>query len=182
MIDLRALGDVTSGYGSRTAPTAGASTNHKGLDIVLTNPEIPAVMTGTVDYVGRSDKGGNMVYIKQADGVTARYLHLAELPDLSVGDVIREGETVGIMGATGNVTGTHLHIDFQRGGTTLDPDDYFDTAATGGSAAFVKTENSGDLKSILMEIGGKLLTFVVVVLVLVLAVVLFMKAFDIHIM
>lgn len=176
MIDLRQYGTVTSGYGQRVAPTTGASTNHKGLDIVLKDSNIPAVKTGVVEYVGYSNSGGNMVYIKHDDGVTARYLHMAAPSTLSVGDVVREGQTVGIMGSTGVSTGDHLHIDFKRGGTTLDPDEYF---SSGGSGAFVSTDNEGS--GLAMGIVGNIIEFVVILLILVLAVVLFMKAFDISI-
>ena len=179
MIDLRSIGTVTSGYGKRTSPTAGASSQHKGLDIVLNDYSVPAVQTGTVEYVGYSSSGGNMVYVKHNDGVTARYLHLASPSSLNVGDVVKEGEKIGTMGSTGISTGDHLHIDFQRGGVTLDPDEYF---SSGGSGAFVATSNDSDtngLKGTLLDIAGKLLTFIVVLLIVVLAVYLFMKAFDI---
>ena len=179
MIDLRSdtyKKKITSGYGQREAPVAGASTNHQGLDIVLKDDNIPAVKTGVVDYVGYSSSGGNMVYIKHGDGVTARYLHLAEPSNLSVGEVVKEGQIIGIQGSTGVSSGKHLHIDFKRGGTTLNPDEYFDS---GGSGAFVSTDNEGS--GLVMGIVGNIIEFMVILLILVLAAVLFMKAFDIHI-
>lgn len=181
MIDLRSdtyKKKITSGYGQRERPVAGASTNHQGLDIVLKNDNIPAVKTGEVTYVGYSESGGNMVYVTHGDGVTARYLHLAEPSKLSVGDTVTEGQTIGIQGSTGYSTGKHLHIDFKRGGTTLDPDEYFDS---GGSGAFVATSNDNTGSGWVMGIVGNIIEFVVILLILVLAVVLFMKAFDIHI-
>lgn len=179
MIDLRGENSkyVSSGYGKRKQPTAGASTDHKGLDIVLPDYNVPSVKDGEVTYVGYTKSGGNMVYITHADGVTARYLHLANPSNLSVGDVVREGDTIGIMGSTGYSTGDHLHIDFQRGGVTLDPNEYFNS---GGSGAFVTTSNDND-SSFALGIVGKVIQFVVILLVLVLAVILFMKAFDINI-
>ena len=175
MIDLREIGTVTSGYGQRVSPTDGASSNHKGLDIVLNDYNVPAVKAGEVTYVGYSQSGGNMVYITHGDGVTSRYLHLASPSGLSVGDIVNEGDTIGIMGSTGVSTGDHLHIDFMRGGTTIDPDEYF---SSGGSGALVSTSNSSDSA---LTLVGKIVEFVVILLVLVLAAVLFMKAFDINI-
>lgn len=179
MIDLRGENskNVTSGYGQRTAPVEGASTNHKGLDIVLEDYNVPAVMTGTVEYVGYSSSGGNMIHIKHKDGVTARYLHLASLPSFNVGDVVKEGQIIGIMGSTGKSTGDHLHIDFQRGGATLDPDEYFDS----GNGAFVSTTVESDGSGLLSGIATKIIQVLAVVLVLVFAVYLFMKAFEINI-
>lgn len=179
MIDLRGENskNVTSGYGQRTAPVEGASTNHKGLDIVLEDYNVPAVMTGTVEYVGYSSSGGNMIHIKHKDGVTARYLHLASLPSFNVGDVVKEGQIIGIMGSTGKSTGDHLHIDFQRGGATLDPDEYFDS----GNGAFVSTTVDSDSSGLLPGIATKIIQVMAVVLVLVFAVYLFMKAFEINI-
>lgn len=175
MIDLREYGYVTSGYGQREAPTAGASTNHKGLDIVLNNSNIPAVLSGQVTYVGYSQSGGNMVYVKQSDGVTARYLHLKEPSNLSIGDIVNEGDSIGIMGSTGYSTGDHVHIDFTKDGETIDPNEYFNS---GGSGASV-TSDSGSYSA--LTLVGKIVEFVVILLVLVLAAILFMKAFDIKI-
>lgn len=174
MIDLREIGYVSSGYGKRDAPTAGASTNHSGLDIVLRDYNIPAVKSGVVTHVGFSPSGGNMVYVKHDDGVTARYLHMANPSPLSVGDTVKEGQTVGKMGSTGVSTGDHLHIDFQENGVTIDPDKYFDSAYSSASVS-TSTDSS-------FTLVGKIVEFIVILLVVVLAVVLFMKAFDIKIM
>lgn len=176
MIDLRTQGTVTSGFGQRTSPTAGASSNHKGLDIVLSDKNIPSVEAGEVTYKGYSNSGGNMVFITGANGVTTKYMHLASESPLSVGDVVREGQTIGIMGSTGISTGDHLHIEFNRGGTVLDPDEYF---SSGGSGLVTTTSNNGG-SGWAMGLVGNIIEFVVILLVLVLAVVLFMKAFDIQ--
>ena len=176
MIDLRELGTITSGFGQRDAPTAGASTKHKGLDIVLNNYNVPAVEGGVVTYSGYSESGGNMVEILHTDGVTARYLHLANPSNLKSGQAVNEGDIIGVMGSTGYSTGDHLHIDFNRYGVTIDPNEYFNSGGS-GSTINIKTDTSDDG----LTLVGKIIEFVAVLLVVVLAVVLFMKAFDIHI-
>ena len=177
MIDLRQLGTITSGYGARKSPTKGASTFHKGLDIVLKNEAIPSVMDGTVSKVGKSSSAGNWISIKQTDGTTATYMHLAEMPSWSVGDTIAEGQTVGIMGNTGISTGRHLHIQFSDNrGNTLDPVAYFETGdGTNTDWKLDEIEANSSWWSGLLE---KIVFIVAILCVAVLGAVLFMQAFK----
>lgn len=182
MIDLRELGTITSGYGKRTSPTTGASTNHKGLDIVLTDKNIPSVTSGTVSYVGYSNSAGNYIKIKQNDGTTATYMHMASPSSLSVGDKVSEGQTVGIMGNTGISTGTHLHIQFEDdNGTVLDPVAYFETGDGTNTNWYLESDDTGGVSGVVLGFVGKIIYFVAILLVIILAVYLFMKAFDIQI-
>lgn len=178
MIDLRELGVISSGYGARKAPTTGASTFHKGLDIVLNDEAIPSVMGGTVSKVGKSSSAGNWISIKQTDGTTATYMHLAEMPSWSVGDTISEGQTVGIMGNTGISTGTHLHIQFSDNqGNTLDPVAYFETG-DGSYTDFMVDEalnNAGSWWENLLE---KIVFMIAILCVAALSAILFMQAFK----
>lgn len=178
MIDLRDLGTITSGYGLRDSPTAGASTVHKGLDIVLKDSNIPSVSSGTVSYVGYSKSGGNTIAIKQSDGVTARYMHLASPSTLKVGDTVTEGQTIGIQGSTGISTGDHVHIQFEDNkGSTLDPVAYFETGDGTNTNWYLESDSGG----ILSTIATKVIQILAVIIVMVLAAYLFLKAFDIKI-
>lgn len=125
MINLLNLGTVTSPYGKRNAPTKGASSQHNGIDIVLEDKKVPAVTGGTVASVGYNSARGNYIIVKDSNGYTHLYQHLAKKPSLKQGQRIQEGTTVGIMGNTGISTGTHLHYEVQREGVTIDPEDYF---------------------------------------------------------
>ena len=175
MINLLERGTVTSGFGKRTSPTEGASTNHKGIDIVLENGMVPSVLGGTVSYVGHSASGGNMITIEHADGSKATYMHLLTLPTLKVGEYVEEGTMIGTQGSTGISTGDHLHFQIEKNGEYLDPSEWF------GDYGSISAAVSNNVKSSVMGIVGHVIEFVVILLVLVLAVVLFMKAFDIHI-
>ena len=189
MIDLLSMGTITSGFGKRTSPTAGASTNHKGIDIVLNNDNIPSVMSGSVAAVGYSSSAGNYVKINQTDGTTASYFHLASLPSLSVGEYVEAGQKIGVHGSTGISTGKHLHFQIEdQDGTAVDPEEYLSGSYQTVSSVLsnqtyedAKNISSNSLGNILLDIVGKLITFIAVLLLSVLAVYLFMKAFDISI-
>lgn len=195
MINLLALtstGTVNSPFGKRKAPKPGASTTHNGIDITLKDPHIPAVLGGTVVNNAYNRFRGNYVTIKQLDGTTATYQHLAKPSPLPIGSSVKEGEIVGLQGSTGVSTGNHLHFEVSTAGGFLNPVDYMrggengfsGTITTDGNGRPIKEtldEQSGisGIKSALMGILGKLITFVVIVLIIVLAIVLFMKAFDV---
>lgn len=187
MINLLDLGRLTSGFGQRTSPTKGASSNHKGIDIVLENDNIPSVKAGTVSYVGYSNSGGNMIFIEQEDGTTAKYMHMANPSTLSVGDTVKEGQTIGTQGNTGVSTGKHLHFQVEGTSGAIDPEIYLDVESYIANSSHFdhigenKKENDSGIKGSLLDILGKLLTFIAILLIIVLAVYLFMKAFDISI-
>lgn len=105
---------VTSPFGPRRAPKAGASTNHQGVDLVAPNgsDKILAAEDGIVLFADRAGKSGITLTIGHADGSTTVYRHLknqAELPRL--GTEVHQGQIVGSMGNTGNSTGKHLHFE-----------------------------------------------------------------------
>ena len=182
LIELDKDKTVNSGFGLRESPTAGASTNHKGIDITLADDNIPSILSGIVTYVGYSNSGGNMVKIAQNDGTIATYMHMASPSPLKVGQTVYEGATVGVQGSTGVSTGKHLHLSIQRDGEYIDPEDYLSN--TSGSPFdtrnIVSSVGDGIMDGV-MGIVGKVVYFLVILLVLVLAFVLFMKAFDIKV-
>lgn len=127
------IGTVTSGFGNRNTGIPGASTNHKGIDVVLNSDNVPAVVGGTVVNKGTSTSAGNWIKIQQSDGYTATYMHLAKLPSLSVGANVAAGQTIGTQGSTGVSSGKHLHYQIQDSfGNFVDPTVYDESAANGG--------------------------------------------------
>lgn len=131
MIDLLNMGTLTSHFGNRDAPTAGASTNHKGIDIVLSDKSIPAVTGGEVIASGYNSSAGNYITIKDSNGYNHTYMHMANKSSLSVGSTVKEGDTIGTMGSTGVSTGAHLHYQVSdSSGNFLDPEKYL-SGATG---------------------------------------------------
>ena len=183
LIELDTNKTVNSGFGLRESPTAGASSNHKGIDITLADDNIPSVLSGIVTYVGYSDSGGNMVKIAQNDGTTATYMHMAAESPLKVGQTVYEGQTVGIQGSTGVSTGKHLHLSIQKDGEYIDPEYYLtNTSGSPFDTRNIVSSVGDGLKDGIMGIVGKVVYFLAIILVIVLAIVLFMKAFDIKIL
>ncbi len=114
-------GRITSNFGYRKAPTAGASTNHKGVDIATpTGTSIVASCGGTVTKAGWASGYGYVVYISHDGGVETRYAHLSKVL-VSVGDKVKQGEKIALSGNTGVSTGPHLHFEMRVYGTPVDP-------------------------------------------------------------
>ena len=120
---------VSSHVGYRNAPTAGASTNHKGTDIgVSYGTEIHAIASGTVINAGRSNAGGygNWVQIRQDDGCVVDYGHVSKSDYYSVGDRVEAGDVIANVGSEGVSTGPHLHLQISdANGNLLDSEDLF---------------------------------------------------------
>ena len=106
---------ISKKYG--TPPPAGmtySAGNHPGIDLVgMGQKTIFSIMPGTVHRCGYDADGwGNYVVVKQTDGFYAIYAHLAT-KYVSSGQVVRIGERLGVEGATGKVTGRHLHLEIR---------------------------------------------------------------------
>ena len=121
MIDITKRGTITSAFGYRDAPTAGATSYHNAVDIVLTDDDVPAVFSGKVVESGYNSARGNYVTIENSDGTRATYKHLASRA-VKKGDDVAEGATIGIQGTTGISTGKHLDFSIRTNtGTYVDP-------------------------------------------------------------
>lgn len=113
--------EVTSCYGGRAAPTAGASTNHRGVDISAgTGTPILAASAGKVTFAGNRGKAGLMVKVDHGSGLETQYLHNSRLL-VNVGDNVASGQRIAEEGSTGNVTGAHLHFEIIRNGEKVNP-------------------------------------------------------------
>ena len=126
---------TSSGY---TSPVAGGTVGtpyhqsgsmwssgyHTGTDFVVpTGTPLKAVGAGTVVSAGPGGAYGNQVVIQLADGHYAQYAHLSSL-SVSAGQSVTAGQQVGLSGATGNVTGPHLHFEIRTTpdyGSDIDP-------------------------------------------------------------
>jgi murein DD-endopeptidase MepM/ murein hydrolase activator NlpD len=97
---------------------------HTGVDFVVpTGTSLKAVGAGTVVSAGWGGAYGNQVVIKLDDGYYAQYAHLSQL-SVSAGQTVTAGQQVGLSGATGNVTGPHLHFEIRTTpdyGSDVDP-------------------------------------------------------------
>ena len=113
---------ITSTIGGRESPGGIGSTNHKGTDIGrvgYTSP-IYASKAGTVIVSQYSSSYGHYVVISHGSGNTTLYAHLSSRK-VKVGDVVKQGQTIGISGSTGNSTGPHLHFEIMENGVIINP-------------------------------------------------------------
>ena len=113
-----------SKFGPRIAPTAGASTYHKGWDIggEFAAPMV-SVLAGTVYAVGYNSSAGNFVKVEHQPGFVSVYCHCSKIL-VSEGDYVKQGQQIALVGSTGVSTGPHLHFAIQRDGEFIDPDPY----------------------------------------------------------
>ena len=111
----------TSYFGNRNAPTAGASTNHKGIDIACdTGASIVAASSGTVIVSTYNVAEGNYICIDHGGGVVTVYMHNSQLL-VSVGETVTAGQTIALAGSTGYSTGPHCHFGVRVDGSYVDP-------------------------------------------------------------
>ena len=114
-------GRVTSGFGKAREYNGQVRGRHNGTDFAgAIGTPIRATNRGVVAIVDTFYLGGRVVYLDHGAGLTSAYLHLSRA-DVAVGDTVERGEVIGRVGATGRVTGPHLHWIVRYGGVTVDP-------------------------------------------------------------
>jgi murein DD-endopeptidase MepM/ murein hydrolase activator NlpD len=115
---------ITSDYGTRLSPMAGASSNHKGIDIAAPyGSAIVAAADGTVSFAGYSSATGNYIMLSHGGGVYTIYCHCSALL-VSTGQKVAAGQTIGQVGSTGISTGNHLHFGVTCNGSYVSPWNY----------------------------------------------------------
>ena len=107
---------ITSMQGPRTAPTAGATTNHGGLDIAgKLGDTVRSITDGKVYKVKDSNTGyGKHIIVQDLNGNLHTYAHGSKLGFFEVGDVISAGDKIMEIGQTGTTTAVHLHYDVKK--------------------------------------------------------------------
>lgn len=121
---------VSSLYGYRIDPVGGIVGDfHLGVDIAgpIGTP-IYAAQGGKVIRASWFSTYGNCIDIQHPSGLVTRYAHLSAY-NVSVGDTVKQGQTIAAMGATGNVTGPHVHFETIINGKTVDPANYLNLKA-----------------------------------------------------
>ncbi len=117
-------GYISSTFGYRTQPIAGASTNHKGIDFAAaTGTPIYAAAAGTVISAGYAGNAGNLLVINHGNGLLTYYMHCSKIY-VSAGQTVSKGQNVAAVGTTGNSTGPHLHFQVMLNGTPVNPANY----------------------------------------------------------
>lgn len=118
---LPVAGRITSTFGYRKAPTAGASSYHKGVDIAVnTGTNVLACKEGKVVLARYSASAGNYVAIYHGGGIYSYYMHCSQLKT-SVGKRVQKGQVIARSGSTGISTGPHLHFAMFKSGNYVNP-------------------------------------------------------------
>ena len=116
---------VTSPYGFREQPTAGASRFHQGIDLgAPAGTTIVASRAGTVTSAGYSNSLGWYVTINHGDGFSSMYGHMLGPAYVSSGTYVSQGQSIGGVGSTGISTGNHLHFAILYNGAYQNPAAY----------------------------------------------------------
>jgi len=114
-------GWISSYFGRRTDPFTGKPANHTGVDFAGKNgAEIVAVADGVVSWSGDRYGYGIMVELNHGSGYATRYAHNSENL-VSVGDEVKKGQVVALMGETGRATGPNLHFEVLQNGSRVNP-------------------------------------------------------------
>ena len=136
---------LSSPFGKRKAPTTGASTFHKGIDIPAPEgTKLIATCDGNITFTGFLGGGGYTITLTSLDGVKISYCHVSPNYIVNVGDTITQGQVIGHVGpkyvynVSGNIyfdpsngkptngatTGCHLHLGFRINNNYVNPLDY----------------------------------------------------------
>ena len=115
----------TSDFGYRNHPIYGQVLQHNGVDLSAdTGTAIYAAYKGTVVVSTYNASAGNYIMIDHGSGLMTVYMHCSKLL-VSVGETVSKGQTIGLVGSTGNSTGPHLHFSVRLNGSYVDPKRYF---------------------------------------------------------
>lgn len=119
---------ITSGFGYRTDPFNGRGAMHAGIDFKgeIGSP-IFAAAPGRVTFAGHKSGYGNAIEITHGNGMLTRYAHLSRM-DVSVGQQVAAGATIGGLGNTGRSTGPHLHFEVRINDRAVNPRPFLEAA------------------------------------------------------
>lgn len=118
---------ITSAFGTKRVFNGILKSYHSGTDFrAKTGTEITAANRGRVVLVKKRFFAGNSVIIDHGEGIYTGYYHLTAFK-VHVGDMVEQGEVIGLAGATGRVTGPHLHFAVHVSGTGVDPMQFLET-------------------------------------------------------
>lgn len=112
-------GQISSYYGWRDIGY------HYGIDLVAYEgdcygDDVHAAGDGVITFAGTKSGFGTVLYIDHGNGLVTVYGHLSAM-NVKVGDIVKTGDVIGQIGATGRVTGPHLHFEVQKDGNRVDP-------------------------------------------------------------
>ncbi len=114
-------GAVTSGFGGKRMFNGEMRSYHRGVDLRgAQGTPIVALADGRIALAQNMYFAGNTVYIDHGQGVVSTYAHMSRI-DVKPGETVKAGQQIGLVGATGRVTGPHLHLGVNILGVAVDP-------------------------------------------------------------
>ena len=114
----------SSSFGSRIDPISGKRAWHTGADFAgRKGSDILAVASGVVSWSGVKAGYGTMIEVSHGDGLSTRYAHNQENL-VTLGDLVRRGDVIALMGSSGRSTGPHDHFEVFKHGRAVDPASY----------------------------------------------------------
>ena len=117
-------GWVSSPYGKRSDPINGKHAFHHGVDIAAKRyTPIHTVAAGIVSFSGRRTGYGRVVEITHGNGYTTLYGH-NQANKVKVGDRVKKGQTIALVGSSGRATGPHVHFEVRSNGTRINPSQF----------------------------------------------------------
>lgn len=143
-------GTLSDGFGWRTAPTTGASNNHKAIDIAAPQgTPVKAAMSGKIVGMNKYGYGkdeyegyGVSVTVDCGNGITMAYHHMVDgsNANLNIGDEVKAGQQIGQVGSTGISTGPHLDFQVVKDGKYVDPRNYIPGYGEGTSETILAAQ------------------------------------------
>lgn len=122
-------GWMSSRFGHRNDPITGRRAWHNGVDFAgKDGADVVTVATGVVVYASKRNGYGKMVEVNHGGGFSTRYGHHKKLL-VNVGDIVKKGQVIGLMGSSGRSTGPHVHFEVFKNGRVVDPSSYIHRAS-----------------------------------------------------
>lgn len=123
-------GWIASRFGQRPDPFTGRLTFHAGVDFTTgkSGADINTVAAGVIIWSGPRSGYGLMVEVNHGNGFTTRYAH-AEKLFVEVGEIVKKGQNIALVGSTGRSTGPHVHFEVYKNGRVVDPAAYIHRTA-----------------------------------------------------
>jgi len=122
-------GWMSSRFGKRNDPITGRPAWHNGVDFGgKDGADVLTVAAGVVVYAASRNGYGKMIEINHGRGFATRYGHHKELL-VKVGDIVKKGQLIGLMGSSGRSTGPHVHFEVFKNGRVVDPAAYIHRAS-----------------------------------------------------
>ncbi|MEO5926177.1 MAG: peptidoglycan DD-metalloendopeptidase family protein [Bryobacteraceae bacterium] len=114
-------GQITSRFGDRSDPLSGEGGFHAGVDLTATmGTPVYAAADGIIEAAQFANRYGRAILIDHGHGMTTLYAHLSNF-EIVAGEEVRRGQLIGHSGASGRVSGPHLHFEVRQGGNPVNP-------------------------------------------------------------